>query len=428
MHTPSDSATTGPDTPTKLSVFEPAQLGPLTLRNRIIKAATFEGMSPDGVVTDDLIRFHSRVAKGGAAMSTVAYLAVAPEGRTDSGCILLVPSAVEGLRRLTDAIHERGALAQGQIGHAGPVANSSSNKATSLAPGRFFNPLGMQFTRAADEYDIARVTSDYERGAKLLVDSGFDSIEVHLGHNYLLSSFLSPKFNRRTDRWGGSIENRARFARQVVTTVREAAGRDVAVTAKLNMTDGYRGGLSIEDSVLVARMLQDDGALDALELTAGSSLANPMYLFKGAAPTVEFGKTLPWFLRGGFRLVGDKFLHTYPYQEAYFLEQAMQFREALDMPLVLLGGISELATAERGLDAGFQFLGMARAILHHPDIVDEWSRGTGTVSGCVHCNRCMPTIYTGTRCPLVEPRPDDRPVELPVWAQDRPGVVPATHA
>jgi len=402
-------------------LFETARLGPLTLRNRIIKAATFEGRSPDGVVTDDLIRFHEAVAAGGAAMSTVAYLSVAPEGRTDSGCILVVPGAVDGLRRLTDTIHRNGALAQAQVGHAGPVANSASNKARSLAPGRLFNPLGMRFTKAADDYDIARVTSDYERTAKLLVDAGFDALEIHIGHNYLLSSFLSPMFNRRRDQWGGSIENRARFARQVVTAVRSAVGTSVAVTAKLNMVDGYRGGLTIEDSLEVARMLESDGALDALELTGGSSLANPMYLFKGDAPLHEFRATLPWFLRGGFRLVGSRFLHTYPYTEAYFLEQALQFREALDMPLVLLGGISELATAERGIAAGFEFVGMARAILHHPDIVNEWAVGTGTVSGCIHCNRCMPTIYSGARCPRIDPRPGDLPIPVQAWGIDRPG-------
>lgn len=413
-------ATSSADSPMKL--FEPARLGPLTLRNRVIKAATFEGRSPDGVVTDGLIEYHRRVAAGGAAMSTVAYLAVAPEGRTDSGCIVLVDRAAEGLRRLTDAIHAEGALAQAQVGHAGPVANSRSNRAQSLAPGRMFNPLGMRFAKAADDADIARVTADYVRGSRLCVDAGFDSLEIHVGHNYLLSSFLSPKFNRRSDRWGGSIENRARFARQVLMAVREEVGTDVAVTAKLNMTDGYKGGLSIEDSIEVARMFEADGALDALELTGGSSLANPMYLFKGAAPIAEFRATLPWWLRGGFRLVGTKFLRTYPYKEAYFLKQTLRFREALDMPLVLLGGISELETANRGLAEGFQFVGMARAILHDPDIVNEWSRGEATVSGCLHCNRCMPTIYTGTRCPLIDPQPGDRPIEVPPWAKDRPGV------
>jgi 2,4-dienoyl-CoA reductase-like NADH-dependent reductase (Old Yellow Enzyme family) len=396
------------------TLFEPAPLGPLTLRNRVIKAATFEGVTPDGVVTDGLVEFHRRVAAGGAALSTVAYLSVAPEGRTDAGCLLLVPQVVPGLVRLTDAIHGEGALAAAQIGHAGPVANASSNRAQSIAPGRFFNPLALRRTRAATEYDIDRITADYQRSAKLCVDGGFDALEIHLGHNYLLSSFLSPTLNRRTDRWGGSLENRARFARQVVAAVRDVVGRQVAVTAKLNMVDGYRGGLRIEDSLQVAQWLEADGALDAIELTGGSSLANPMYLFKGAAPIREFGATMPWFLRGGFRLVGSRFLRSYPYEEAYFLVQAREFREVLDLPLILLGGVSQLATAERGLAEGFQFVAMARALLHDPDLIQQWQAGTEEVSGCIHCNRCMPTIYTGTRCPLVDPRPGDRPIEVPV--------------
>ncbi len=393
-----------------VQLFEPAQLGPLTLKNRVVKAATFEGASPGGLVSDRLVEFHRRIARGGAAMTTVAYVAVAPEGRTDDGCIYLREDAMAGLRRLTDAVHADGALIAAQVGHAGPVANSRSNGVQSIAPGRFFNPLGMRWTRAADEYDIARITSDYERGARMCADAGFDALEIHLGHNYLLSSFLSPMLNRRTDRWGGSLENRARFARQVVTAVREAVGDRVAVTAKLNMADGYRGGLEVEDSLQVARWLEEDGALDAIELTGGSSLANPMYLFKGDAPVKEFRKTLPWYLRGGFALVGKGFLKQYPYEEAYFLPMARRYREALDMPLILLGGISRLDTAERGLAEGFEFVAMGRALLHDPDLVEKFRQGSATRSGCIHCNRCMPTIYTGTRCPLVDPRPGDLPI------------------
>jgi 2,4-dienoyl-CoA reductase-like NADH-dependent reductase (Old Yellow Enzyme family) len=393
------------------SLFDPATLGPLTLRNRIVKAATFEGATPEGVPTDRLVEFHRRVAAGGAALTTVAYLSVAPEGRTDAGCVLVVPDAVPGLRRLTDAVHAEGALAAAQIGHAGPVANARSNRARSVTPVRMFNPLSLRFSRAATEYDIDRITADYRRTAALCVDAGFDSIEIHLGHNYLLSSFLSPKLNRRRDRWGGSLENRARFARQVVSAVRDAVGRDVAVTAKLNMTDGYRGGLDVDESLQVARWLQDDGALDALELTGGSSLVNPMYLFRGDAPLPEFRRTLPWYLRGGFRLVGDRFLRSYPYEEAYFAGQARRFLEALDLPLILLGGISRLDTAERAVEEGFAFVAMGRALLHDPELPNRWREGTAVASGCIHCNRCMPTIYTGTRCPLVDPRPGDRPVE-----------------
>jgi len=396
----------------KPTVFEPARLGPLTLRNRFIKAATFEGRTPNALVTDELVEFHRRIAAGGAGMSTVAYLAVSPEGRTHAECIHLRDEAVSGLRRLTDAIHAEGALASAQIGHAGPVANASSNKAPALAPSRMFDPRALRRSRAVTDTDIARITDDYARGARLCLDGGFDAVEIHLGHNYLLSAFLSPKLNQRDDRWGGSLENRARFARQVVLAVREAVGDRAAVTAKLNMLDGYRGGFRLEDSLQVARWLEADGGLDALELTGGSSLMNPMFLFRGAAPRREFGATLPWFVRPGFKLVGKKFLRSYPYEEGYFLPQARQFRDALELPLILLGGISALETAEAAIAEGFAFVAMGRALVHDPDLVRKFEDGTTAASGCIHCNRCMPTIYTGTRCPLVDPRPGDRPIAV----------------
>jgi 2,4-dienoyl-CoA reductase-like NADH-dependent reductase (Old Yellow Enzyme family) len=382
------------------AVFAPAALGPLTLRNRIIKAATFEGATPGGKVSDDLIAFHRRVAAGGAALSTVAYLAVSPEGRTDRHCLLLSDDTLPGLRQLTDAVHAEGAAAAAQIGHAGPVANARSNGAPALSPSGGFTPMGSRL-RAVDTAGIERITEDYRRAAGLAVAAGFDSIEVHVGHNYLLSAFLSPKLNRRDDQFGGSVENRARFARMVLRTVRDAAGPDVAVTAKLNMADGVDGGLWLDESVEIARLFEADGALDALELTGGSSLANPMYLFRGDAPLREFAATLPAPARVGFRFIGHRFLRSYPYEEAYFLPYARQFQRALSTPLILLGGITERATIEMALAEGFAFVAMARALLREPDLPNRMQAEPSTVSLCIHCNKCMPTIYSGTRCVLV---------------------------
>lgn len=379
------------------AVFGPARLGPLTLKNRIIKSATFEGVSPKGVVTDDLIAFHQRVARGGAAMTTVAYLAVSPEGRTDRHCVLLGEGSLPGLQRLTAAVHDAGALASAQIGHAGPVANSKSNRAAALSPSRRFGASG-SLTRAATEGDIERITEDYRHGARTAVEAGFDAIEVHLGHNYLLSSFLSPKLNRRSDAWGGALEARARFPRQVVAAVRDGAGPQVAVTAKLNMSDGVPGGFDLPESVDVARMLAADRHLDALELTGGSSLSNPMYLFRGDPPRAEFAATLPQPLRLGFKVVGTRFLKAYPFEEGYFRPEARQFLGSVDLPLILLGGINRLATVESALGEGFAFVAMARALLREPDLVARWEQGDREEGRCIHCNRCMPSIYTGTTC------------------------------
>jgi 2,4-dienoyl-CoA reductase-like NADH-dependent reductase (Old Yellow Enzyme family) len=163
-------------------VFSPAELGPITLRNRIIKAATFEARTPDALVTDDLIEYHRLPAAGGVGMTTVAYCAVSQGGRTEGNGIWMRPEAVPGFRRLTDAIHAEGAAVSAQIGHAGPVANARSNKATALAPVRFFNPIGMRFAKKATRDDIDDVIAAHADAAKLAVDAGFDAVEVHLGH------------------------------------------------------------------------------------------------------------------------------------------------------------------------------------------------------------------------------------------------------
>ena len=264
--------------------FAPARLGPITLRNRFIKAATFEGRSPKNVVTDRLIDFHREVAAGGVGMTTVAYCAVSRDGRSAPGEIVLTPEAMPGLRRLTDAVHAEGAAACAQIGHAGPVAGAGQ---AGIAPSRVFSPMAMKLVRAATADDIARVTAEFARAATIAVEAGFDAIELHLGHGYLLSAFMSPKLNRRKDGYGGDVTRRARFPREVARAVRDAVDDKVAVTAKFNMSDGVRGGLDVDESIEIARLLEKDQTLDALELTGGSSFANPMYLFRGDRPLEE---------------------------------------------------------------------------------------------------------------------------------------------
>ena len=383
-------------------VFSPAKLGPVTLRNRTIKAATFEARTPGALVSDDLIAFHRAMAAGGVGMTTVAYCAVSRGGRTDDSALWMRPEAVPGLRRLTEAVHAEGAAVSAQIGHAGPVANARSNGATALAPGRFFNPLSMRFARHASPADIAEVISAHARATRYAIDAGFDAVEIHLGHNYLASAFLSPLLNRRSDEFGGSLENRAKVARGIVRAVRDEVRRDgtpaIAVTAKLNMSDGVRGGIGIEESLQTARWLQDDGGLDAIELTAGSSLVNPMYLFRGDAPIKEFAAAFAPPLRWGMRMSGTRFLRRYPYRDGYLMRDAMRFRQELTMPLILLGGITNRETMDAAMAAGFDYVALGRALLAEPDLIDR-IRADGSVrSICDHCNKCMPTIYTKTHC------------------------------
>lgn len=380
-------------------VFNPAKLGPLTLRNRVIKAATFEARTPDALVTDDLIEYHRLPAAGGVAMTTVAYCAVSPGGRTGGNQIWMRPHAVPGLRRLTEAIHAEGAAISAQIGHAGPVADARSNQATALAPVRFFNPIAMRFAQKATREDIDDVLAAHAHAARLAVDAGFDAVEIHLGHNYLASAFLSPLLNRRDDEFGGSLQNRAKVARGLVMAVRRAVRQQVAVTAKLNMTDGIRGGITVDEALTTARWLQDDGGLDAIELTARSSLVNPMYLFRGDAPVKEFAAAFKPPLRWGIRMTGHRFFREYPYRDAYLLREARLFRAELTIPLILLGGITNRTTMDLAMAEGFEFVAMARALLAEPDLVNRIAaEGSQVRSACTHCNQCMATIYRRTHC------------------------------
>ena len=353
--------------------FEPARLGPITLRNRFIKAATFEGASPKGQVTDDLVDFHRRVGEGGAAMTTVAYLAVSPEGRTDRHCIVVRDDVLPGLQGLTDAVHDTGAAVAAQLGHAGPVANPRSNRAPSVAPSRHISPLGT-VSRAITEAEIARITADYGHAARMVIDAGFDSIEVHLGHNYLLSAFLSPKLNRRRDRWGGSVENRARFARQVVRTVREAVGERAAVTAKLNMADGVPGGCGSRTASRWPGCSRPTAPSTPSRSPAAARSPTPC-TSSGARPPVRSSPPrCPGRSASGSRCWGTGSCPTTPSRRRSSFPTPVSSGLRSTCRSSCSVGSTSSATVERALAEGFSFVAMARALLREPDLVSKMAR------------------------------------------------------
>ncbi|MDP3711378.1 MAG: NADH:flavin oxidoreductase [Mycobacteriales bacterium] len=384
------------------SVFEPARLGPLTLRNRVVKAATFEGRTRRGVVGPELVEFHREVAAGGVGLTTVAYCAVSPAGRVFRNCLVLDRDTVPSLRVLTDAVHAEGAAASAQLGHAGLVADQVSNGVRSLAPSTRLSPVAKGLVRGASAADLASVRASFVSAALAAVDAGFDCLEVHLGHNYLLSSFLSPNLNRRRDSYGGSVEARSRFPREVLSAVRDAVGDRAAVVAKLNMRDGVPQGLQVPESLEVARLLEADGSVDALQLTGGSSLLNGMLFFRGDVPIEEFAATQPAVLRPLVKPFLRRIMPSYPFEEAFFLDEARVFLQALSLPLVLLGGVNRVDTMQAAVDEGFSFVALARALLRDPDLVSRMASGAVTEGRCTHCNLCAPTIYSreGTHCVL----------------------------
>ena len=397
-----------PETP---DVFSPGRIGPLTLRNRIIKSATYEGLAHRSRVTHDLVEFHRAYAAGGVGMTTVAYCAVAPEGRTAPDQIQWTDEAMPGLRTLTAAVHGEGAAVSAQIGHAGPVADPRGNRRPALSPSTRFPNMSGGVSRKASVADLERITAAHAAAATRAIEAGFDAVEVHLGHSYLASAFLSPKINHRKDGYGGSLANRAKFARSIMRAVRDAVGDRIAILAKLNMSDGVRGGITLEEAIQTARWIEADGTVDAFEMTAGSSLLNPMFLFKGGAPVEEFVAVMPQPIRTLMRFGGAKFIREYPYRDNYLMEDAEQVRAAVEVPMILLGGITDRAAMDRAMGAGFEFVAMGRALLREPDLVNRIAADASTPSLCIHCNLCMPTNFVGTHCPVV----DDRSPRSATW-------------
>ena len=353
--------------------------------------------------------YHRAVAAGGIGMTTVAYAAVEKSGLSFPHQLLLNKEAIPGLRKLTDAIHKEGAACSVQIGHCGSMASSSVAGIRPVAPSAKMNLYGPTFPRSMNETDIQLTVKSFGRAVHLSRESGFDAVEVHAGHGYLISQFLSPYTNRRKDAFGGSLENRARFMMMVMEEVKNAAGNDMAVLVKTNMHDGFKGGMESDECIEVAKMLEKSGA-DALVLSGGFVSKAPMYILRGAMPIKIFAyyienKLMQFFVR----LFGNILVKKVPYKEGYFLEDALKFRAQLKLPLVYVGGLISREKIDEVLSKGFEMVAFARALIKDPDFINKLKKKELSRSECDICNYCIAVMYSRmATCILNEENPDPR--------------------
>ncbi len=400
--TPTDIDPT-PDAATDVDVdrlhFQPARLGDLRLRNRIWRTAAFEGMCQGGEPTAPLREHHRAMAAGGVSLTTVAYCSVSPEGRTYGHQLWMRPEVVPALRQLTDAVHAEGAAASIQLGHAGYFASKKAIGSRPLGASRVYCLYGMSYPRVMQQADLEKTVADFVRAAELSREAGFDAVELHFGHGYLISQFLSPYTNRRTDQWGGALENRLRLALTVLRRVREALPPGMPVLPKVNLADGFERGLQPDEAVEAARRYEAEGAT-ALVLSGGFVSKTPFYMLRGNLPTREMaGSQSEWTHRVGLRLFGRVFVQEYPFEELFFLEDARRVREAVSLPLVLLGGVCSRDGLRTAAAAGFEHVALGRALIRDPDFPRRLERGELTASDCDHCNRCVAAMDRGgVRC------------------------------
>ena len=378
-------------------IFTPVTIGPVTLRNRVIRSAAFENMAYGNSPSQDLYDYHVAVARGGVGMTTLAYAAVDRSGLSFDGQLWMRKEIVPDLRRITDAIHAEGAKASIQLGHCGNMTHRATCGCMPVGASGGFNMYSPTFVRSLKINEIHDLVKAFGNAVNLAREAGFDCVEIHAGHGYLISQFLSPYTNHRHDEFGGSLENRMRFMRMVISEGMKAAGDDLGVIVKMNMHDGFKTGMHRAECLEVAKELERLG-VHAIVLSAGFVSKAPMEVMRGAMPLKTLAHYMDmkkfWWLKAALLTIGRLLIPTVPYREGYFLEDAMQFRQVLKLPLIYVGGLISKDKMEEVLAAGFQGLQVARALVHDTDFVNKLHSGEITCSGCKHSNYCIGRMYT----------------------------------
>ena len=377
-------------------IFQEAHIGPLTLRNRTIRSAAFESMCPGHEPSQMLYDYHTSVARGGVGMTTVAYAAVEESGLSFDRQLVMRPEIIPGLRRLTDGIHKEGAAAGIQLGHCGNMSHKEICGCIPVGACTGFNLYSPTIVRGLRRNELPALAKKFGQAVNLAREAGFDSVEIHCGHGYLIDQFLNSYFNHRHDEYGGPLENRMRFMTMCIEEVMKAAGNDMAVVAKMNMRDGLkRPGTTLEESMEIAKRLQQLG-VHAIVLSGGLVSATPMYVMRGEMPihTMTHYMDKAW-LKYGVRACGKMMVPTVPYQEAFFLDDALLFRKAMpDMKFIYVGGLVAGDKINEVLSHGFEAVQMARSLLNEPDFVNRLKDDPHHRCGCRHSNYCIARMYS----------------------------------
>ncbi len=351
-------------------MFERTEINGMVLENRFIRSATWEGMAAnDGAVTPKLIATMIDLVKGGVGLIISGHAYVRTEGQAGPWQLgVYKDELITGLKEMTAAVHDSGGKIVMQLAHAGIFA---PEKLTGQTPWVVSDneEAGKTLYHEITKQDIREIVTAFADGARRAKAAGFDGVQIHSAHGYLLSQYLSPAYNRRQDEYGGDILNRSRVHMEVYQAIREAVGKDFPVLIKLNCRDFIENGLSLEDSLQVGRMLADAG-LDAIELSGG--------LLTG-------GKLSP--SRPGIKSEEE---------EAYFREEARYFKNAMDIPLILVGGMRSFEVAESLVEDGVaDYISMSRPLIREPNLINRWKSGDYCKAECKSDNRCFRTGMTG---------------------------------
>ncbi len=346
-------------------VFEKTTINGMTLTNRLVRSATWEGMcEADGRPTAKLASFYRVLAAGGVGLIITGYTFVRPDGKQLPGKMGIHTDAFSSdMRNLVRAVHEDGGKICLQLVHSGGQTDAKSAGRKPLAPSAVKVEQFPEKPAEMNKKDIKNIVAAFGDGARRAREYGFDAVQLHAAHGYLINQFLSPLTNRRTDEYGGTLENRCRFLLEVYSRVRLESGSDFPVLVKLNGSDNLEGGLDMSDAVHAAILL-DREKIDAIEVSGGTSASGN---------------------KGPVRIKIDT-----PEQEAYNLGLAKEIRKAVNCRLISVGGFRSLEVIRKAVrEDGVDYISMARPFIREPRLANRWKEGDLSPARCISCNACF---------------------------------------
>jgi len=388
----------------KNKLFTEFQLGPITLRNRFIRSAAFENMCTSNTPSQMLEDYHVSVAKGGVGMTTVAYCAVDLSGVSFDGQLYVRPEALKGLKHLTDAIHKEGAKASIQLGHCGNMTHVATCHCLPVSASNGINLYSPTIHRRLKVNEIKQLVKKFGEAVDFCREAGFDCVEIHAGHAYLISQFIAPRTNHRHDEYGGSFENRVRFLNEILDEVMLHAKDDMAVVVKTNMTDDCWRGMSMEEGLKVAKEIAKH-KVHGIVLSAGTVSASPMTILGGAMPIKALAGYMPgkmWWLKAALLMGGGKLMiKTSPFRELYLMDWAKKFQEALkndpdckDTTLIYVGGVQSGDSCQKIMDEGFELFQLAHVLIKDSEFVKHVEENPHYNAHCRRSNYCVGRMYT----------------------------------
>ncbi len=381
-------------------LFTPVEINGMHLKNRLVKSATYEAMAAeDGSVTDQLIDMYTSLAKGGVGLIITGYAYIQENGH----CMPLQTAVfsddnIPGLQKLADAVHEEGGAIALQIAHSGRQTFSALiGGQTPMAPSAIEeDPFFHIEPRAMTTEEISETIDAFGAAAFRCKEAGFDAVQLHGTHGYLIAQFLSPFTNRRTDEWGGNTDNRMRFVKEVVKKVRAAVGPDYPVLIKISVEEGVDNGMTLDESCIIAKGLADEG-VDAIEVSGGIVADTAFVMSRGDVPIDQ----LTGGLEGDAKTQTEQVLHSIAdsvkMEEAYWSGHAEKIKGVVgNVPVMVVGGMKYPQTMETIVqEKKADFISLARSLVKEPALPKEMAEGRKSPVKCGYCNRCLGAIIAG---------------------------------